>query len=58
MKNKYSIKKQKIYNLLERSNKSKHDKSNLNTHEEINFYPRVINNTEVHFTEEEKELAY
>jgi hypothetical protein len=56
MKNKYSIQKQKIDNLLERWNTLKHDKSNMNTHKEINFCLTVISNTEVHFTDEGNEL--
>jgi hypothetical protein len=56
MKNKYSVQKQKICNLIKRLNPIQYGDSNLNTQEEIKFYPRVINNTGVHFTDEEIEL--
>jgi hypothetical protein len=42
--------------MFNRKNQIKHNGPNQNIQNEIKFYPRVINNTDVHFTGEEVEL--
>jgi hypothetical protein len=56
MNNKYLIEKRKIDNLMKRTNQIKHKVSYPNTQNEITFYPRVINNTGIHSTDEEVEF--